>query len=301
MFSNLYSTPNSVTYESSKSVLIKIDLTGKLLIITDKDGTLDNSHQTEAVHSTPVRTINTLSSICRDSENFHSVAVISGRNLSTLLSLTGAVQDFWYFGSHGIEFHHPNEVSGRIDIPEDFIAKLDLCERILCSGVSKNQILSSNVKIERDLFKLNSWWSSECAVKEGFLELLSQAILESGINDYVEVLSGVTSRELLPRGAGKGYAVKTLIDIIKPDFILCAGNDIPDLEMYKAVFNSGIAHVNLVIGSDILFKQAIHFRSPDCLTELFLGLSAKIAHSMGCQERINSLEEASLNFPPKAS
>lgn len=277
MLDNLSHSARLVSFESPQAVLDRIPLKGKLLIITDKDGTLDNSHQTEAIHATPSNTIDALTSICSSSDYKHSIAVISGRSLVDLRALTGSIKGCWYYGNHGIEWHHPGEIHGNIEAHKDYLPRLDRYEGLLREGVSKKDILRAHVKIERDDYKLNAWWSAVEGVRESFLDLFDYAMQESGVTDYAEIISGINSRELLPRGAGKNYAVSAIVRTLKPDFIICAGNDMPDLGMYQAVSNSGISHLNVVIGSDITFNQAIHFKSPDCLTELFIGISSKIS------------------------
>lgn len=261
-----------IHFMSSSEVLAHIPMNSRLLVITDKDGTLDNAHQTEEIHATPSSTIEALSSVFKVAEAGHTVAVVSGRSLVDLMVLTGEVEDFWYFGNHGLEIRKPGAERGVVAIAEEFFSRLQECETILRNAVSERAHFEGRILIERDHLKLISWWEINSTLKEEYLECLHKALQESALQEITQLLHGVNSLEILPKGAGKGSAVKTLVEEIKPDFVVCAGNDLPDLAMYQFLKDSPLPHLNIVVGADISFEGAVHLSSPHCLTEVFRGI-----------------------------
>jgi trehalose 6-phosphate synthase/phosphatase len=63
-------------------------------------------------------------------------------------------------------------------------------------------------------------------------ELIDQ--LESVmIGEAIEFVSGHQYVEVKPKGLSKGATVKKLLDDIKPDFVLCLGDDKSDEEMFR--------------------------------------------------------------------
>ena len=69
------------------------------------------------------------------------------------------------------------------------------------------------------------------AVAVRLVESLSVAL--SGFS--ASIIRGNKVVEIRPAGVNKGAAAKTLLEQIKPDFILAAGDDITDEDMFKAL------------------------------------------------------------------
>lgn len=53
------------------------------------------------------------------------------------------------------------------------------------------------------------------------------------IGEAIEVVSGHQYVEVKPKGLSKGATVKKLLEAIKPDFVLCLGDDKSDEEMFQ--------------------------------------------------------------------
>lgn len=269
---NLYTEPHEILTQLVHCVKPK----SKILVVCDKDGTLDNAHQTEAVHRTPPSMVGCLKRVAATATIFDGpieLAIVSGRGLQELMVLVGDIPGAWLIGCHGVEAKTPNGLVQKIGITPIYFEKLAGLKADLKDMLDRSGLLASGVILECDQTKVNVCWVHCPSQRTRCLTYLDEAIRNSGIEPHVEILLGSMSREILPAGAGKGMALRRLVETSTPDFVLCAGNDIPDLSMFEWLRASALPHLNIIVGCDVQFDGAVHLKAPESLGVVLAGLS----------------------------
>lgn len=279
----------TIEYVSPEEVLRRVPSSAQLLIICDKDGTLDHAHQTELVHQTSsgmLRVLQGLTGSASLADRSIHLAIVSGRRLQDLLTLVGVIEGAWYFGTHGVEVQAPGCEAVRSDISNEYFARLDLAESLLQEMLVSRGLMSDGIELFRFELKLELSWQRQTSRIEESLECLDKALRESGLDRLSVVLPASSSREILPRDAGKGGAVERLVSELSPEYVLCAGNDIPDLVMFERLANLGIPHLAAIVGDAVRFAGAVHLRSPEHLESVLDGIRSRLGGNSTASEGI---------------
>ncbi len=157
------------------------------------------------------------------------VALVSGRALASLESVSGLPDDVLLVGSHGIEL--------RLDHPDDD-APLDAAERerveVLHEVLGEVADSIDDVWLEQKPagFALHTRLATEHASRVAHLVAISEARAEL---DDLTVRHGKNVLEFSVRSTTKGEAIEHLRRYTKADAVLYAGDDVTDEDAFEAL------------------------------------------------------------------
>lgn len=206
----------------------------KRLILFDYDGTLTPICKTPAAAVPSVEMLAALRTLTYDPKNV--VFIISGRDQAFLDKHLGHIRNLGMSAEHGFLIKYPGGVWTNAINDLDLTWKKDV-EEIFSFYTERTQ--GSFVEQK----KCAITWHYRLADPDygAFQAKECQNHLESSVlSKYpVEILIGKKNLEVRPTSINKGEIVNQLISIHPDcDFILCAGDDRTDEDMFKAMKNS---------------------------------------------------------------
>jgi trehalose 6-phosphate phosphatase len=249
-----------------KRIAQRIPVSGKVLMVLDKDGTLDSFVADPGKAFTPANARHAIQSL---SASGVDVAILSGRSVSQLKALIGVLK-VMYLGQHGSEKFDGNSATYERRPSPNLGTKVDELENLLKRRLVEGRLSCAGVLLERKGESLAVHWrqAPELAgqAERVFNECVSALDL---LNDGDFVLqTGSMVLELKPGAYDKGIAVKELVGDADYLHIMCAGDDQTDLHMMEAVERSGIPSTMIIVGNRIDFPGAIRLPTPEDMQHL---------------------------------
>lgn len=231
------SQPTSVPKPLPSNLLPGIIQKRKLLLCVDYDGTLSEitAHPAEARPVPHARRI--LRALAAYPERV-AVAIISGRDLTTLRALLRPETGVWMAGSHGIEIVDPR---------------------------GKRHSLRASIRARAEIAEIRAWMKREVRPRDGFViedkrtaialhyrnaRPAAAAVVRAGLRELIEtrcprvaILRGKMVDEAIPRGlGGKGAAVRTIQRLIGDQTAIPVyfGDDTTDETAFRELQEDGI-------------------------------------------------------------
>lgn len=212
----------------------------KAVFFFDYDGTLTPivEDHTEAFLSDSMR--EKLSAVAE-----HTVAgIVSGRGLDDVRERIGAIDGFYYVGSHGFEIAGPNDFYDQHDQAANQLSSLDNAQADLNETFSGD----NSIEVERKKFAIAVHYRN--APESAFPEIEKK--VEELSNLYsLQIGTGKKILELKPDvDWNKGRAIEWLMKELKVDhgdhLPVYIGDDITDEDAFEAIYEKGIG---ILVGS----------------------------------------------------
>jgi trehalose 6-phosphate synthase/phosphatase len=269
----------AVRYNSAEEVVSRLPCSGRLLIVLDKDGTLDPfvPDPTKAiVNPEIVEVLQKLASLPEV-----DLVIASGRSVSQLKDLVGPLP-IRFLGLHGNEEGRGN-ITALERAPDERLLepisnlRESLTARYLEQGLSPTTI---DQIIENKGFGIAVHSRRNPQHTEVIFSVFEEELNRSGILELVDqsgrsifsVQPGDQVSELKYSNYNKGRAVKEILQSCTYDHVLCAGDDLTDLTMFKAVAENCTSFTNVIIADRISHDGALRLSDPDALHQVLRGI-----------------------------
>ena len=211
--------------------LIEINLKEKkyLFLFFDYDGVLVPIQDNPATAYLKAKTKSTLLKLA--SNPLFKVAIVSGRNLSTLKKLTRIeTKEITLIGSHGLEMFHKGKAGFLHGKSENILEKIKSKVVNLVKSKAKGFVENKPYTITyhiRDSRKGN--------LVQKLKRALNQLLNELKFEKQVQVLEGKNIVEIMPREITKGKAVEKIIKLCPNYLPIYFGDDVTDISAFKVV------------------------------------------------------------------
>ncbi len=250
-------------FDDPRALASLVPRTGKLLLVTDKDGTLDPFVSDPNAAFVPEQTRGVLSALNKIKNT--RVAVVSGRSLEQLEALMGRDPSISYVGMHGSQCYNGDTKTEENLVSTDTARALASVEKTIRELLEPINAIDDNEVLELKNPGVCLHWR-RCPEQQEFLTNLMQfaigrltaeeqsAIRAQPGNMVVEVKATRT----------KADALSDLVIQHSPDFVVCIGDDLTDIHMMRsATENLGHqASLNVIVGADIVLDGAKRIKSP---------------------------------------
>lgn len=228
--------PNSVQPLEKANILVAYGRASQRLMLFDYDGTLTDivPNPCDALLGEPV--FDELRNLASHPKN--TVWIISGRDRNFLEEEPGRVAEIGLVAEHGAFMRYPGTTEWQ-DIRGD--VDMSWQDRVE-SMMRRYKVAYPLSAIERKTASVvwhyrNARLTSDSPAEELKTEL--ENLL--GSNDPVEVKRGKCIVEVRLKFINKGQIASMLARKYEPNFVLCAGDDVTDEDMYKALLD----HLNV--------------------------------------------------------
>lgn len=203
------------------------------LLLFDYDGTLTPIVREPSAAIPTDKVLRTLKKLAADTNN--QIWIISGRDQAFLEEWLGDIKELGLSAEHGSFIRHPNDdhwVNLTSEINMDWQKDVIEVFQFFTERTQGSFIEQKSVAITWHYRKADpdygAFQAKECQTH------LEQTIVQ----EYpVEVLSGKANLEVRPKNINKGEIVKNLVNKYppsqRPEFILCAGDDKTDEDMFR--------------------------------------------------------------------
>ncbi|KAI7832183.1 glycosyltransferase family 20-domain-containing protein [Gamsiella multidivaricata] len=253
----------------------------KRLLMFDYDGTLTPIRKTPGAAVPQEHMLKALAALAADPKNI--VWVISGRDQKVLEDWLGGVENLGFSAEHGSFMRQPGskkwinltetlDMSWKTDVAEIFTY---YTERTQGSFIEhKRSSLTWHYRLADPEF--GAFQAKEC-----------QNHLENAVLSKlpVEILVGKKNLEVRPTIVNKGEIVKRLLSQhTDVEFVMCAGDDKTDEDMFRALAGSNSAHGSILIGASEDASSLLEPYSPNLVAET----AAKIAEATLTHSREHS-------------
>lgn len=272
-----------LNYVSPDSVAALVPATGSVLVLCDKDGTLDfKVPNPELAFVTPEASMALVRLM--DNQDFDVVA-ISGRDVEWLQKLMGPAAvhpEMTLIGGHGHQrkSRGSDQVEMTVDsrmqmLLEDtaaqVVATLRGAGHLVKDRPSDDPGLCMEIKVGSIALHYRTAPKSEEQARATF-GALTQEFVDAGTH---KIEDGDCVIELKLKGKNKGVAADEEMARANPDFVMVLGDDTTDLDMMRSVAASGRPHVLVFVG-DRPFKpgevdgiSVMRVKDPDEIKALF--------------------------------
>lgn len=249
----------------------RIPATGDVLLVLDKDGTLDPFVDDPAEAVTPYHVRD---DIRRLVEAGVDVAVVSGRSVEQLKPLIGEM-NIVYLGQHGNERYAGGSATYKRRPPAGLAGEVDRFENLIRARLKEAGLDDPSVIVERKGESLAVHWRQAPELGQWVEAVFRGCAEESGLlgGGRFALQPGSMVLELKPKLYNKGSAVEELVKEHEYRHVVCVGDDLTDLSMMEAVRNVGVPSTIIVIDSRIRFPGAYVLPSP-AIFQGFLDLLA---------------------------
>jgi trehalose 6-phosphate phosphatase len=206
-------------------------------LVTDFDGTLAPI-VTEPHAARPAP--GAVPALNRLAERLAVVAVVSGRAALDVRRMLPGADGIWVVGNHGLEWLVPGATAPELILDEPEI-------RALVNRAARRVPLLDGVTIEEKGLSATIHYRS-AADPDAARSAILRALSETGPD--LEVREGRRSVEVRPRGAGdKGTALRSIVERFALRGLLLAGDDVTDLDMFRAARDLGERGLRSVVFS----------------------------------------------------
>ena len=296
---------SNISYSPASEVLSKIPSTGRVLILADKDGTLDAKISNAEKAFVLPETVAALIRLTSDLDI--KIVINSGRELEWLEKLTGPLaetQGVTLWGGHGHQRKVPGQPELTRSIGDKWTAALNSTAATLVSDLQdagyrvKNdpsEDAGFSVEVKPAVGGLVIHFRSEPTLvdvaEKAFLKVVTPFLAEGSH----KLEAGDMIFELKLKGRDKGAVAADEMDIHKPEFVLVLGDDTTDLDMSREVMKSGVRSLTVFVGDrpvseDIASSPSfMRVSDPSVIREILDGL---------CERRgvANSIDMTSLQM-----
>lgn len=258
-----------------REIVGRIPATGEVLLVLDKDGTLDPFVDDPSEAVTPYHVRDDISRLAGAGVD---VAVVSGRSVEQLRPLVGEM-DITYLGQHGNEKYKGGSATYQRRPPSGYAGEVDGFEGLLRGRLREAGLDGPGVILERKGESLAVHWRRAPGLGQRVTEVFRGCAEESGLlaSGRFALQPGSMVLELKPKLYDKGSAVEELVKERSYKHVVCVGDDLTDLSMMEAVKNLGVPSTIIVIDSRIRFPGAYVLPSP----EVFHGFLDLLADRRG--------------------
>lgn len=209
------------------AMIDKYENASKRMILLDYDGTLAPIKKIPSEAMPDMELIKVLEKLAKDKKN--EVVVISGRDADTLQEWLGNMP-LHLVGEHGAFMKLNNgsweEQTTMVNTWKEQIRPILQVFVTRCAG--------SSIEEKKNTL---TWHYRNTHPELGFIrsrELLN-TLLQLTTNTSLQVIDGNKVLEIRQSGMDKGVTALKLINMFKPDFILCLGDDTTDEDMFKVL------------------------------------------------------------------
>lgn len=209
------------------AIKVRYDMSLNRLILLDYDGTLVGFN-TNADKATPTPDVyQVLDLLAADTKN--TLSIISGRKYNNLQDWFGA-KDYFAIAEHGIWSNYPSH-DWHLTIGLEDQWKSQIKERL-----QRYIDRTPGAYIEEKTHSL-AWHYRKVERAFGLrqAQALLQELLQFSHELDLQLINGDRVIEIKNKQVNKGNAALSLVDKIKPDFILCVGDDATDEDMFRAL------------------------------------------------------------------
>lgn len=246
----------------------RIPTVGRLLVIMDRDGTIDSIRPDNPHAHSIAETIKVLQRISALSDV--TVALASGRSVEFLREKVGAL-NIIYFGEQGAQ--RGRGYSTFLDREPSVEVKRaieQIAEEFFCRA-SPDLLAQVDPEIKPNSFAVGCL---RYPARESELSTLFHDIIAClNVGHLIELEPGFCMAEAKPRGVNKASALQELLEEEDYCYIICAGNDLPDRAMLLAAATSEIPSTVIVVGEAMSPEGCFRLSTPENLRE-FLHLVA---------------------------
>jgi trehalose 6-phosphate synthase/phosphatase len=195
------------------------------LILLDYDGTLVDI-ATAADHATPTpETLNLLSRLASDPAN--TIVVISGRDRATLEAWLGQLP-IGFVAEHGL-FIKPHGGSWQPT------RAIDESWKPAVRRLMRAAIVPGTFTEEKTLGLVWHYRAADPAAAQPAAARLAAALRPLAAAHHLKVMPGRKIIEVLPDGIDKGAATRRLLTSRDYDFVLAAGDDVTDEDIFRVL------------------------------------------------------------------
>lgn len=260
-----------------RRIVQRIPVSGKVLMVLDKDGTLDPFVADPDKAFTPANVRYAIQSL---SDSGVDVAIASGRSVSQLKALIGDLK-VTYLGQHGNEKFDGNSGMYERKPSPNLGAKVDDLENLLKRKLVQECLSCTGILLESKGESLAIHWRQAPELGEQAKRIFNECVYTLDLlNDGNFILqTGSMVLELKPSAYDKGVAIKELIKSADYLHIMCAGDDQADLHMMGAVESSGIPSTIIIVGDRINFLGAFKLLTPEDMQHFLFLLAQERSHS----------------------
>ncbi|KAJ3203722.1 threalose-6-phosphate phosphatase [Entophlyctis luteolus] len=274
---------NPTPYLNFEFVRERYAASSRRMLLFDYDGTLTPIVKTPSAAHPPPEMLRALRVLAADPKNY--VFVISGRDQAALDAWLGNIDGLGLSAEHGCFVKYPGDSKWQ-----------NLTEQIDLSWKNEvTEIFSYYTERTQGSFiehkQSSITWHYRLADPDyGIFQAKEcQNHLEHAIGSKlpVEILIGKKNLEVRPISINKGEIVKTLLDAQPapgPDFVLCAGDDKTDEDMFKTLLRSDLGEdecFSVTVGPATKKTKATwHVQQPAELIQLL----GKLAGTDGCDD-----------------
>lgn len=205
----------------------RYDMSLNRLILLDYDGTLVGFN-TNADKATPTSDVYQVLDVLAE-DNKNTLSIISGRKYSNLQDWFGT-KNYFAIAEHGIWSNYPShDWQLTVGIQDNWKAEIkELFQRYIDR--------TPGALIEEKTHSL-AWHYRKVERAFGLRQAqeLLQELLHINQDLNLQIINGDRVIEVKSKDVNKGKAALALVNEIKPDFILCIGDDATDEDMFQAL------------------------------------------------------------------
>lgn len=286
-------TQNVITPELDRSkVIAQYRHTHKRLFMFDYDGTLTPIVKEPSAAIPSDKVLRTIKKLAADPQN--AVWIISGRDRDFLAEWMGHIPELGLSAEHGCFMRPP-----RSEHWENLAETLDMAWQAEAYRVFEHfSERAQGSWVERKSVAI-TWHYRKVAAELGeYMARLAKEELEQTVaTKYeVEVMAGKANLEVRPRFLNKGFIVSKLLNDYskRPEFIMCAGDDFTDEDMFKSLVSANLPddHVfTISIGPSTRKTVArYHLLEPNALIATIASLNGDISGSQEQSGIISAFE-----------
>ncbi len=209
-----------------RTAIRRIAATDALLVALDFDGTLAREVD-DPLDARPIPSA--VSAIKRLVDSpLTTVALVSGRGIANLASVSEAPDAVLLVGSHGVEFHHDGQTGLVLDAHEQ--SKLETLRSAL------DRIANEYAGVRLEVKPVGFALHTRVATSEHATEAASRSRAEAvaAVPDLT-IRSGKHVVEFSVRGTTKGTAIKRLRQLTGATAVLFAGDDVTDEDAFSVL------------------------------------------------------------------